>query len=311
MRANIFNRTGLGKTVFVEYEITGLNLTRLLNAYKRAGINLYDVKKYQNKRIRVSVKHCDRKKLFAISKEMCYNIRKVREKGRGYPLLYLWRNVGLVFGFIFFAVSAFVVSDYVFAVDYSGSGSVYKRQVGGYLSERGIGVYSRFSDIDLSSLGDEILSVSPNLSFAECRKQGNRLKIELVLSKTPPKPLTGTATELTADADGVIEELKVYRGTAEVKVGDAVKKGQVLVGGYYTVGEEKVFQNVIAGATLRVEKTYLYYSEKDNQENLALLFAEQELGILQPADFSVLKTQTENGYEYLVTLVNKRVLFIG
>ncbi len=311
MRKDFFGRKGLGGLVYTVFEVKGLNLDRLINSYGKQGIALYDVKKYSNKRIRFAVKYGDGKKLFAITKEMCYNIRKVCDKGRGYPLLYLFRNIGVLIGIALFTVTAIILNDYVFSVDYTGSGSVYSREVQNYLSGRGVGVYSKFSDIDLDSLGEEIMSVSPRLSFAECRKDGNRLKIELILSREPPKTLNGGVTELKAEVSGVLENLKVYRGTAEVKVGDSVSAGDLLVGGYYLAGEERVSQNVIATATIRIEKNYEYVSINDNEEDMALLFAEQALNIFQPTDSKVVKTQTKDGFIYAVTLVTKRVQSVG
>ena len=45
----------------------------------------------------------------AIWKEMCYTISVIKESGMAYPLLYLYRNAGIIIGaiiFMFLTVSA-------------------------------------------------------------------------------------------------------------------------------------------------------------------------------------------------------------
>lgn len=311
MRKNIFVGNNLDISVYTVYEIKGLNLDRFINTCGKHGLVLFDVKKYKNKRLRFSVKHNECKKLFAIADEMCYNIKKVKDKGKGYPLLYFYRNAGVLLGIVLFIAAAAFADDLVFSLSFTGSGSVYSREVANYLACKGVGVYSRFSALDMDSLGDEIVAMSPRLSFAECRKDGNRLAVELILSEEPPEILSGTVAELKSDVAGVVEEIKVYRGTAEVKVGDIVAIGDTLVGGYSVVNERRIELNVVATVTVRTERCYEYRSNNDNEEEIALLFAEQVYNESSDSDFAVIKTQSDEEFIYTVTIVSRRVLFAG
>ena len=164
--------------------------------------------------------------------------------------------------------------------------------------------------MDLNSLGDKILKSNPHLSFASCKKNGNRLEIELVLSKQSQGALGGNVYELFSDEDGVVEIVKVYRGTALVSVGDAVRKGDLLVGGYAVIKEQTVKVNLLATVTLIVEREFIYTSEKDGEEETARIFAEQEI------DKEIVSGTTEkefngNEYVYKTTLKIRRVLFAG
>ncbi len=312
MRKDFGFGKALGGLVYTSCEITGLNLDRLINTLKKQGVDLYDVKKPTNKRLMLTVKRKDCKKLFAITKDLCYNIKVIKNKGLYYPLLYLLKNAGVLIGSLIFIVTAYISNDFIFKIDYTGSGSVYRREVENYLSANGIGVYTRFSNLDLSALGDALTAVSERLSFAECKKVGNVLSIELALSKQAEKPLTGTATSLVATESGVLEKLKAYRGTPLFKVGDEVNAGDVLVDGYYTVGEEKLPQNVIATAVIRTVKYYEYISSNDGEEDIAIMLAEQTLlDESVDAQSQVEKLQTQDGFIYKVTLTVRVTLFVG
>ena len=297
--------------VFAVYEIRGLNLDYFINTVRNKGIDLYDVKKIDNKCMIVSVSLWKSKKFFAIAKELCYNIKKVREKGKGYPLLKLARSFGMVIGAIVFMLTAYVANDTLFDFSFTGSGSVYKREVMGYLNEQGVKQWVRFSSFDLQKLEDGILASNSHLSFASCKKQGSVLNIELVLSQDEVDTLDGNVYSLTAPVDGVVEKIKVYRGTAQVDVGDAVNEGDLLVGGYAVIKDQTVKINVLATVTLKVEQTVTYRSVSDCDENNALIFAQETLADKEILSSTVQKFVDGKEYIYKVTTIYRQVIVAG
>ena len=130
------------------------------------------------------------------------------------------------------------------------------------------------------------------------------------MSKESQSALDGNVYELLSDEDGVVESVKVYRGTAVVSVGDAVKKGDLLVGGYAVIKEQTVKVNLLATVTIIVEREFVYTSNSDGEEETALLFAEQQV------DKEIVSGSTEkqfdgSKYVYKTTLKIRRVLFAG
>lgn len=281
MRKNKKSYADLG--VYAVYEVKGLNQDRLINELSKNGIFLYNVKKYSNRNMRLSVSAAESKKFFAIADKMCYNIKKIHFEGKNYPFYFLIKNLGLFFGaavFIFFALFA---NDFVFAIEICGSGKVLEREVRQYLCSEGIKTFTRFSEINLSALSDKILKSNDNLSFVGSTKNGNRLSIELVLAENSQKTQIGACDKIVSDYDGVIEEIKVYRGTAALSMGDKVKKGDTVVYGYVNIKEQTISVNPIAYVSILYEKTVQYVSDKDNQEQTAYIFAlgESDTGYVQ------------------------------
>ena len=316
MRKNKGDRKNLDKErkffgVKVVYQITGLNLDNLINTIKNRGIDLFDIKKLNNKQVIVAVSYNNSKKLFAIAKEMCYNIKKVREKGLGLILLNSARSVGVILGALAFSLITISLSDVIFEFNYSGTGSANKSQVQEYLSSVGVNKYSRFSSFDLEKLEDQILANCNDLSFVSLQKKGNRLMIELTLSESGVKRLDNNVYKFFSPISGVVESIKVYRGTAIVKEGDRVNEGDLLVDGYMTIKEQSVSINVIASASILVEQTFYYAFDSDNQEELAILYAKERVEEKEVIDFSVQKTQTNNQFIYGVTAKYRAVIYSG
>ncbi len=115
----------------------------------------------------------------------------MREEGVFYPVLKLYRSVGILLGAILIICSAFYFDTLIFSTEYSGTGSMYKRQVQEYIESVGVKRFAKFSSFDLDALADGILADNPHLSFASCQKKGKTLKISLVLSQDKVDRLSG------------------------------------------------------------------------------------------------------------------------
>lgn len=266
------------KRLYDYFEIEGLNLGRVAKSFESRGVTIYDFKRTGKKKARFSVKHDDCEKVFAIKEELCYNIKKKGTGGRSYPLFFIKTNPGLLIGAFLFVAAATFSGDFIYGVEFTGAGAIYKNEAYAAIKDCGAGVFSRFSDVDLKKLSAAVLKSNPRLSFVDCRRRGNYLIVDLAPSRTGAEKLTGDKTSLIAEDEGVVESVKVYRGTAKVAAGDRVKPGDELVSGEVTVKEQTVTVSVLATVTLVCEKEYVYVSSREGEETLAEAFAEEAFG---------------------------------
>lgn len=307
MRKN--RRDNVDLKVYSVYEVEGLNQDAFINTLAKKGVFLYNVKKYSDRKMILSVSIKENKKFFAITHNLCYNIKKIRYEGKNYPLYFLLKNSGLFFGALLLVFISFFANGFIFSIEISGSGKIVEREVREYLSEKGIGVFTKFSDLNLSELSDGILASNANLSFVNSKKSGNRLLIELVLSEGEQEKGLGKSEEIRSDYDGIIEELKVYRGTALKKVGDSVKKGELIVGGYAVVKENTVTVNPVAYYSVLSTLTKTYLFDKDNQEDFAYAYALSECGEEEIVSYSIDKSVVGNRFLYDVRLQTRHVVY--
>ena len=300
------------KGVYVYYEIKGLNLNGFIESLRRQGVALYDVKKKGNDKLILAVRHIDGEKLFAINGNVWYNtykIRKIKVGGGNYPLYFFMQNIGIAVGILIFAAVSFIADDFIFSFSFTGSGSECYKEITAYLNDNGITRFSRFSDIDLKSLEDSVLSSSGRLSFVSCRKSGNRLVIDSALSQNKTNRLSGKEEGLYSDVCGVIESVKVYRGTAVKSVGDSVSEGETIVAGYAFVKDVQVTVNVIATATVKYSQEYeIELSIED--DGAAVTFAGEIAG-KTPTEYLIQKTYKDGKFLYTVKLYFLRVITVG
>lgn len=309
MRKNLLDRANLA--LKSTYLVEGLNLDFFINALKKRGITLYDVKKFGNKRLILSVNFTCRRKVFAIAKEMCYNIKKVGEKGKARPLLYAYRSLGVVLGSAIIAVIAIFSSGYLLSFSFTGSGSLYERQAKEYLYANGVKPFTRFSDIDFDKIESGLLSSVSGVSFVGVKRSGNRLIVEMALSSEKPQTLNGKVYALYTQFDGIVENLKVYRGTPVVSVGDTVKAGDLLVDGFAVINEQTLKINVIAYATIICRNEYLFRANAEGLEEQAAALAQEKLGEKNLLSTTVEVENSGGEYVYKTTLTYRRVVYAG
>ena len=302
MWKNKQDREKLKTPLYTTYLVTGYNLDRLLNLLHGRGIFVYSAKKRGNTKLIFNIKYSDNKNFLALTKELCYNVKKLKDGGKFYPFLYLYKNIGVLIGVIVFAISTFFFNDYLLGFEFTGTGSVYSEQVKEYLQTQDIKEFTRFSTLNLKELSNGVLKSNERLTFVSCEKVGNTLKFNLVLSNEKVPVLKENAYSLYADESGKIVELKVYRGTALFGVGDTVKKGDLLVDGYSLIKEQRIETNVLAYIKLKCKKTFVYKSQKDGEEKIAEILAKEHFYNISPTSESVKKEKIGKEYCYTVTL---------
>lgn len=297
--------------VFSCFLVKGLNLSSFLNLLQKRGITLKNVKILSKNTLSFWAKNIEREKIFAISDELCYNIKVIKERGVLYPLLFLKRNIGLAIGAIIFLALVTISNNYVFNISYYGSGSAYKNEVSKFLALNGVKRFSRFSDLDLDKLAKEVLASNESLSFVSCQKRGNTLRIELASLTHSTPSLDGNVTSIVSDVNGVIADLKVYRGFALKNKGDSVKIGEELVTGTKTVDDKVINTNVIAVITVICEGKFTFISNSDDSEETALLFAQEKFSDKEIFDSKTEKFFDGKRYIYNVTCYYKHTIYKG
>ena len=293
------------------YLLQGLNLDRFLLTAKNKGITLYDIKKITNKRLIVSVSIKESAKFFAIAKELCYNIKKIKEKGAMLPLLMLWRRVGLVIGAILFCTACYIYNDFIYGFSFSGSGNVLEKEIISYLNSAGIKPYTRFSNINVERLEDQILANNSRLSFVGITKKGNTLCFDLALASENTDTLSGNVYSLKSQVGGTIERIKVYRGTAVKKVGDKVDVGDLLVDGYMTVKEQTVKINVIATVSIIISEEFTYTDKEGGQEQKAMVLAKATAYDKDVVSTSCKCEKLKDSYVYKVAINYRYIIYAG
>ena len=137
--------------------------------------------------------------------------------------------IGLVIITLFFAFSSRLVWD----IRISGNERLSDYEIESALLDLDLHVGSRFLKIDKNAIETEMLSKNKDIAWISVNRRGTVVYVDIIesenigLTEEEGYPFSN----IVADRDGVIEEITVDSGIAAVKVGDVVKKGDILISG--------------------------------------------------------------------------------
>ncbi|MBQ5802405.1 MAG: sporulation protein YqfD [Clostridia bacterium] len=199
--------------------------------------------------LEVPAKHS--KKVFAILRAMCYNIKRESTGGKALPLYYLSRRIGAVLGAAVFFWGCMWARPVVLAVEYRGGAAYRKAEFSQTLQEAGVFVGARATSQTLSEAKKALYAAYPNLYFVSVEKRGFHVTVTAQGAIPTPPPIFLKA--LTAPTEGVVLRVNVLRGTATVSVGDVVSSGQQLANGSFLSGETLI-QGYVVGEVVLLSK---------------------------------------------------------
>ena len=132
------------------------------------------------------------------------------------------------------AVFVFVFSSgRVWDVRIDGNGRLTDYEIEESLATHGLKIGSSWRKVDKNALETDILTKTPDIAWISVNRRGTVAYVQVIESENiGAKEEQGYVfSNIVADRDGVIEEITVKSGVASVKVGDVVRKGEVLISG--------------------------------------------------------------------------------
>ncbi|MBQ7923963.1 MAG: sporulation protein YqfD [Clostridia bacterium] len=280
-------------------ELQGIMPERALLRLKRAGIDLYDVRKPQKNRILFTVKKKDIEKVFAIYPKVCYNgdgytpytVRSVGRAGIGKYVDFALKRIGFSLGVLLFCMAALYADGLVLGVEFSAS-SVYEREVYEALETYGVKPFSRYQSGNEDLICSKLLSLN-GVEFCSVKKSGMRIVVEMRLGETPYGSFE--KGDMRAKHTGVVIAITALKGTPLKKAGDSVNAGETLVGGFIETDDNKT-KTVDVIARVGIACVYECVLETTDEKE-AFSLAYLQAGITESDTVnSVVSTPTGNGY---------------
>lgn len=281
-------------------------------------------KKPQTNRITLTIPYTDSEKLFAICKEMCYNvdgaeykkysaaaytIKKLNVGGALKPLFFLKNRLGLLFGTLIFIAFALFLNGRLLGVSLTGVPYEYRSAVSLSLKTNGITDFADISRVDLKELSETVLTDVKGLGFVTAKKRGSFLYLSAI--KRTGEELNASVKPITSPVDGEILSINVLRGTGAKVAGDAIKKGDVLVNPNFTAGEQIFSVTPKAEIEIKTERVFTYNLSSDSETyvNAAKAVSLEKCRFSRVLDCIATSEESENGYKITVRIIY--VYFIG
>ena len=224
--------------------VAALNKERLISALSRGGVELKQLTIKDGAMYFVVAKK-DAPQTFAICEKLCYNISVCGESGISRIMINALKRIGLVAGTVVFAALIAFSTTFIWKIEIAGNNNVDSVLIERLLRDNNIRVGGSKS-IDLKQL-TTLINDLEGIEDSTAAFDGTTLRINVVESTVFQPPQETDSSAVIAGFDAVIARIIAHKGTAAVKVGQAVKKGDVLIKGERTTQAGDVIPDNAAG----------------------------------------------------------------
>ena len=255
--------------------------TALIELCRSLQIEYFDFAVEEDGRVLFSLAAHTAKRLVLRANAMGITVRIEKKGGVPHLLVRYRRRAGALIGTLLAVFLLWLSGRYVWDVRVMGNETMTREEVLEELRACGFGIGTYIPDTDPAVLENRLLIASDRISWISLNLDGTVAYVRIIehTQKGEEEDRTRPAN-LIATADGQIESIEILRGKTVVKVGQAVRKGELLVSGLYGSENEsyrytraagQVFARTERSFRVEIPLTYTkktYYEEKRKEIEL-------------------------------------------
>ena len=279
----------------IRFKITTVSGANLVNRITNEGINLMDLT-IEDFSIHAIVLRKNFLRLKKIAEGSGDNIEIIDKIGVYWSFLKLKRRKLLMISIIFIFLLTVFIPTRIFFVKIEGNTSIPSNYIIHIAQSSGITFGASRREVRSEKIKNMLLEKIPELQWAGINTYGCVAVISVKeRSDTDFFEKEGLISNIIATHDGVIEQCTVIRGNPLCKVGQSVKKGQVLISGYVDCGrylKSVKAEGEIVARTLR-ENNYVAPTQsivrkelKQSKTNYSLIFGKNLIKLSQDSGIS-------------------------
>ena len=218
---------------FVKVYVEGYYIERFINICKNNKITIWNLKRNSNISLSLSVRINEFKELCKIAKKTGCKM-KIKSK-KGLPFLlhkYKKRKIFFIL-LILVAVIIGLSSMFVWNVDISIEDNQELANISEDIENAGLKIGILKSKINTKEIINKIRLERKDIAWMGIELKGTNAIVKIVKADETPEIVDETEyCNIISNKTGIITKINVQEGTANVKVGDTIKEGDVLINGW-------------------------------------------------------------------------------
>lgn len=208
--------------------VQGVHTERFINLAFTRGIHLWDLNWSSPDTLTVKVDARSFRTLRHVARQSNCRIRILEKRGLPFVVFRFRRRRMLLAGALIFCLLLYLLSSVIWTVEIGGTQKIAAARVKDLAAVKGLKRGSFCFQAQREQVENYLLRELPGISYVEV-KVGPRSQIKIVEKMVPP-PAQGPC-HIVAKKDGVIDSILALNGQPQVKEGDMVRKGQLLISG--------------------------------------------------------------------------------
>lgn len=261
---------------YLKIRIIGYSPERFLNLCSHQNIDLWNLSVNENA-YEMNILVRDFRKLKPILRKTGTKVKVVERSGFPFFVQKYKTRQFFVAGFLMCMTFLFFMSAFIWRIDVCGNARRSDEEIRRFLREAGV-YEGRFKkEVNCEEIVRILRAGYEDVIWVSASVDGVQLQIHIKentdrVYEDEEESISGPV-DIIAEKDGVITEMITSRGVPQVKIGDVVKKGDVLVSGtmeiYNDAMEVVNYQYCVSEAEIKAETEYSY--EEDIERGYTIL----------------------------------------
>ena len=221
------------------FSVQGLNLERFLNLLLQNDIRLLHAERTDSRTLHCTCRSADFQNILAIAAQKGWCIQHTGAGGFSAVWTRVRKRPGIPIGILLMFVFLCTATRFIWKVDIRGA-AAYQAELSAFLQQNGYTAGIRRNSVDAKVLESALTQRYPEIAWFQAYVSGMTLVVEVTHGALQPQEEHHEAGSLYAQQNGIIHSIRVYAGTATVKAGDVVQKGDLLIR-----GEERSYDGTV------------------------------------------------------------------
>ncbi len=241
---------------YVRVKIDKDGAERFINLCSKNKISVWDIKK-EPQGFFVNIKIKDYKRLRKHRKNINFppKFRVYKKYGLPFILKSYEKRKGIAVGIVLSLLLLNFLSSFVWDIKVIGNEQITTTEILSACEELGVKKGVRKRKIDTYNLKPSLILKVDGIAWCSFNVEGSVLTVDISEAKDSAKNKESLPSNIVATADGVIMSTEISMGTKVVEIGQAIRKGDLLVSGAINYGEKTDFiksEGIIIAETDRV-----------------------------------------------------------
>lgn len=208
------------------------NLERFINLLCKNGVIQRNITKESINSMIFDVNYSDYKIVLEAAHKTKSKIKIIDRKGIVFLKIRIKKRLAMVLGAFVFVGIIYYLSGYIWGIQISTEKNIAPYEIREELNNIGVMPGTFKKNINVYKIEEKLKEYNPNIMWVRVRIEGSILKVSAAEREALPNTAKDTSNrDVVAKKDGVIDRIYTKAGTAVVKKGDIVKKGQLLIVG--------------------------------------------------------------------------------
>lgn len=219
-------------TGYVTIRVEGFFIERFINICISKKILLHNIQREKSTLLYANISINNYRRIKEVAKKTKTSVKMTNKVGLPFVMhKYRKRKIFGVFFMIIF-VGIIILSNYIWNIDIEGNINIKKEEILKLLEENGLYIGIAKDDINTKTIINKIRLNRKDIGWIGIDIEGTNAIIKIKEADIAPELIDKDEyCNIVSDKEGIITQINVQSGTAVVKEGDIIKKGDLLVEG--------------------------------------------------------------------------------